>query len=480
MAKADRVLRELNEEAAWLLERFGKESEVNEPPMPFDPQFGFDAVIGNPPYVRQELFSGHKPYLQQRYSVYHGVADLYTYFMEKGAALLKPGGLYGIIVANKWMRANYGEPLRRWLKQQDIRELIDFGDLPVFSGATTYPCIVLYAKGKPGRNISVCEVKTLDFGDLDSYVRQHRRSLPQSSLEPDGWNLASAEEQKLFKKLMAKGVPLAEYVDGKIYYGIKSGYNEAFVIDAETRKALIKADKKSAEVIKPFLAGRDIKRYQQPKSAKYLIVLPKGWTNENGGSPKNPWRWLKQAFPAVAAHLAPYMSRAEKRTDKGDHWWELRACDYYEAFGQPKIMWAEIALRGQFVYDEEGLYLDTTAFFTPAKDLALLGIMNSKLFSFLFARVSSSIRGGYYRWKRVYMERMPIVHDQKQWAAITAQVSTLMQLKLGEAATTGLQAQQLAGRIAHVEERIDRLVYSLYGLTEEEVGVVEEMAQQIM
>src|SRR5690606_28428315 len=99
-----------------------------------------------------------------------------------------------------------------WLKRQDIRELIDFGDLPVFAGATTYPCIVLYAKGKPGRNISVCEVKTLDFEDLGSYVEQHRRSLPQSGLEASGWSLAGAEEQKLFKKLMGMGVPLGEYV----------------------------------------------------------------------------------------------------------------------------------------------------------------------------------------------------------------------------------------------------------------------------
>jgi hypothetical protein len=99
---------------------------------------GFDAVLGNPPYVRQELLTPQKPYYQEHFAVYHGVADLYTYFMERAAALLKPGGLYGIIVANKWMRANYGEPLRRWLKQQDIRELIDFGDLPVFQGATTY------------------------------------------------------------------------------------------------------------------------------------------------------------------------------------------------------------------------------------------------------------------------------------------------------------------------------------------------------
>ncbi len=435
-------------------------------------QGGFDAVIGNPPYVRQELFSAHKPYLQQHYAVYHGVADLYTYFMEKGAELLKPGGLYSIIVANKWMRANYGEGLRTWLKKQDIQELIDFGDLPVFEGATTYPCIVRYAKGKPGRNIDVCEVKTLDFENLAAYVKAHTRKLPQSGLEASGWSLANADEQKLFKKLMAMGVPLGEYVNKQIYYGIKTGYNEAFVIDADTRKALIKADKRSAEVIKPFLAGRDIKRYRQPKSEKYLIVFPKGFTNAQGRNPKDGWKWLKENYPALAGHLLPFKQKAEKRTDKGDYWWELRACDYYAAFDKPKIMWAEIALRGQFIPDTTGLYVDTTSFFMPSDDLALLGILNSKLFSFLFARTSSSIRGGYFRWKRVYMERMPILYDKKQSAAIAAQVQTLLELNAELGTATGLRATQLADRIAHVEGKVDGLVFGLYGLTQEEMRVM--------
>lgn len=436
-------------------------------------QGGFDAVIGNPPYVRQELLTEHKPYLQKRYGVYHGVADLYTYFMERGASLLKPGGLYGIIVANKWMRANYGEALRRWLKQMDIRELVDFGDLPVFAGATTYPCIVLYAKGKPKRNISVCEVKTLDFTDLGSYVQRHRRSLPQRTLDDGGWSLASIEEQNLFRRLMGLGVPLGEYVDKKIYYGIKTGYNEAFVIDGATRKALIKSDKRSAEVIKPFLAGRDIKRYKQPKSEKYLIVLPKGYTNEKGNNPKDGWRWLKQALPAIAEHLAPFKEKAEKRTDKGDYWWELRACDYYKAFEKPKIMFPDIAARMQAMLDVQGQYSTNTTYFIPTADLFLLGVMNSSLIHFLIARMSTSIQGGYFRFFRQYLLTLPILYDKKQSAAIAAQVQLLLDLHHQLATATGLQASQLADRIAHVEGKVDGLVYALYGLSEEEVRVVE-------
>ncbi len=470
--KAGRVLRELNEEGAWILERYGKDSEANEPAATYAiGSGGFDAVIGNPPYVRQELFRAHKPYLQQHYKVYHGVADLYTYFMEKGAELLKPGGLYGIIVANKWMRANYGEALRRWLAQYDMRELIDFGDLPVFQGATTYPCIVLYAKEKPARNITVCEVKTLEFENLATYVKAHARKLPQSSLEPSGWSLANADEQKLFKKLMGMGVPLGEYVEGKVYRGVLTGLNEAFVIDAATRKALIKADRKSAEVIKPFLAGRDIKRYQQPQSGKYLIFTRRGIDIDK--------------YPAIKEHLAQYkkqlMPKPKGHTGTragrkpGSYkWHEIQdSVDYYGQFDQPKIMLPDIAARMQALWDESGAYCVNTAYIIPVDDHFLLGLLNSRLIHFLYTQISPTIRGGYYRFIRQYLETLPILFEKKQAAAIAAQVRTLLELKAEEGSATGLQAQQLAGRIAHVEEKIDGLVFGLYDLTDVEIGLVE-------
>jgi len=437
---------------------------------------GFDAVIGNPPYVRQELFSEHKPYFQQRYNVYHGVADLYTYFMERAAGLLKPGGLYGIIVANKWMRANYGEGLRTWLKQQDVRELIDFGDLPVFDGATTYPCIVLYATGKPSRDLTVCEVKTLDFEDLGAYVQQHQRSLPQSGLDASGWSLAGAEEQKLFKKLMGMGVPLGEYVDKQIYYGIKTGLNEAFVIDAATRKALIKADARSAELIKPFLAGRDIKRYKQPKSEKFLIVVPKGFTNIHAPSSKEAWRWFGKTYPAIAAHLTPHRVKAEQRTDKGDYWWELRACEYYDAFDEPKIMFPDIAPRMQAMWDHEAYYCVNTAYIIPVNDLFLMGVLNSRLMQFIYSKISPTIRGGYYRFIRQYLETLPILYHKKQSAAIAVEVKTLLAMHTELATATGLRATQLTDRIAHVDAKVDGLVYAMYGLGKGEVQTITAKA----
>ena len=178
-------------------------------------------MIGNPPYVRQELLGEFKAYFQKHYETYHGVADLYVYFIEKGVSLLRNGGIFGIIVANKWMRANYGMPLRQWLKRQHIAEITDFGDLPVFQKATTYPCILRIEKSAPEAAFGAAHVDSLKNLDLGSFVEEHSFRISYAGLDDKGWSLAGDEAQALLEKLKQKGQPLGEYVGGKIYYGIQ-------------------------------------------------------------------------------------------------------------------------------------------------------------------------------------------------------------------------------------------------------------------
>ncbi|OGJ95145.1 MAG: restriction endonuclease subunit R [Candidatus Raymondbacteria bacterium RifOxyB12_full_50_8] len=446
-------------------------------------QNGFDAVIGNPPYVRQELLGNSKEYFQKVYKVYNGTADLYSYFIERGMTLLNPGGIFGIIVANKWMRANYGEPLRKWLIEKDIIEIVDFGDLPVFENATTYPCILIADKNCKHKtpNLNVTAVKTLDFNDLGDYVKANRLLIKQDSLNDSGWNLVPQTEQNLLKKLQKVGIPLGEYVKKKIYYGIKTGLNEAFVIDSATKDKLIKEDKKSSEVIKPFLFGRDIKRYESPKSSKYIIYLQKGFTKNITANFKEAFNGIKHRYPAIMKYLIQFEQGAKARYDQGDYWWEIRSCDYYTEFEQPKIAYAEIGTQGQFIIDRNKAFFDTTAYILASDSSFLLGLLNSRLTTFFFKSISSTIRGGFLRWKFQYVQNIPVIQykkDEKSHLEICSHVDSLIDLKNKlTSAKLPAEQEQLKNRIISTDRKIDKLVYELYGLTEDEIKIVEESSK---
>lgn len=426
---------------------------------------GFDVVIGNPPYVRQEQFKELKPYLQNRYTVYQGTADLYSYFIEMGMELLRQGGHFQFIVANKWMRANYGKPLREWLQENvNIDAIYDFGDLPVFEEATTYPCLLQLSKRTPTDRFYAIEIETLNFNNLEAYINDHRFISKQTKLQPTGWALIAINAQNLLSKIKSQGVTLGEYVDGKIYYGIKTGLNEAFVIDEETKEKLIEEDSKNKELIKPFLAGKDIKRYQPPSTNKYLILIPSGWTNEQTDT-ENKWEWFTENYPAVSHHLNQFEKKARKRYDQGDYWWELRSCTYYDEFDKPKMMLPDISLRGNFTLDQQGGFcIVNTAYIIGSDDKFLLGILASDLIDFYYRSTSSSYRGGYLRFIYQYLETIPIVEpDDETRLKLEKNVQRILDSKNQnpEADTTELEAE------------IDQLVYELYELSEEEIRIVE-------
>jgi hypothetical protein len=483
---------------------------------------GFDIVIGNPPYVRQETLGNMKTYFQSHYKVYHGQADLYQYFIEKGIQLVKPDGLYGIIVANKWMKSNYGEPLRKWLKEKHrIIELIDFGDNPVFQGATTYPCVLIAGKIKKGMTLmefakkmnetaekfrkvtagadrfknkikSLIEVPErfqtkffnvpdLGFSSLQEIVNQRSKILSQFGLNDSGWILADETETNLFNKLSSSGIPLGEYVNKKIYYGIKTGLNEAFVINGETKSKLIAEDKQSADVIKPFLAGRDIKRYQQPKSNRFLILFPKGFTNQKGNNPKNGWKWLTENYSAIANHLKPFEDDGKKRFDKGDFWWELRTCDYYDQFEKSKIVIPAIVKNGSYTYDSNYFYSNDKTSIIPIKDFYVLGLLNSYVIDYYLKSIASTKQNGYFEYKPMYISKLPIreidLTDKKEKSfhdEIVKNVDLLLKLNV-ELPEIKLQTkkEQLQSKIEYCEQKINEAVYKLYDLTDEETKIIE-------
>lgn len=449
---------------------------------------GFDVAIGNPPYVRQEsLGAQFKEYAKNNFTSYAGTADLYVYFIEKAHSLLREGGSFGMICSNKFMRANYGKPLRSFLSANvSLIEIVDFGELPVFEKAATFPAIILTRNIKPKKQKFIyAPVKRLDFQSLEADVKNIGNTLDERSLSGDNWTLAKAEEIAIFGKMKKNGIPLGKYVKGKIFYGIKTGLNEAFVIDRETRNRLIHEDKKSAEIIKPFVVGDDIRKYHINFHETYLIIMPKSWTRTKMQTGGDAWKWLQKNYPRVAAYLAPHSAKAESRFDKGEYWWELRACDYYEEFEKPKIIWPEIAKESRFAVDYGYFYLNKTCFFTPIDDLYLIGILNSKTIWFYLKRLCSVLgdadKGGRLLQQKIYVETIPIhvvdqlnQADKAHYVRIVQLVESIltMQKQVAEAKSTA-QKEIIQRQIAATDREIDQLVYELYSLTKEEIQIIE-------
>jgi hypothetical protein len=351
---------------------------------------GFDAVVGNPPYVRQEALGDLKPYLKEAYpETYHGVADLYVYFYQQGLLRLRRGGRMGYIVTNKWLRAGYGEPLRGYFSRTGaMEEIVDFGHAPIFPDADVFPCIVILEKPRDPANATDGEVRVVEFpraalkegADLADYVRDHAHAVPKKRFGSAAWSLETSAVDDLMAKVRERGVPLAEYAGVKPLYGIKTGLNEAFLIDTPTKERLVREDPRSAEIIKPYLRGQDIKRWSPEWRGLWMILLK--------SSGDHPWPWsgaddpeetFQRTYPSLHAHMKSLEPKLRNRQDKGRFWWELRSCAYYDVFEKPKIIHTDITWRPQFVAVHEPTYLLNTAYLWPTDDLWLLAVVNSPL-----------------------------------------------------------------------------------------------------
>jgi len=331
---------------------------------------GFDVVIGNPPYVRQEELLPLKPYLQANYRVFHSMADLFVYFFERGLEVLRENGYFGIIVSNKWFKAGYGKNLRKFLNDFWIEQFIDFGDLKVFQDATTYPCIIIIRKmRRQNPKIKVCQVKTLMFDNLGNYIEQNQFAANQSLLDINGWNLSNQDVTRLLTRLKSENISLKEYVNNQLSRGILTGFNEAYIIDRRKREELIALDPKNAEIIEPFVSGEEIRRYGVDSKDKYIILAKIGVDLSK--------------YPTILERFQKYKQQLENRTDQGDKWYELRTCSYYDIFREPKIMFSEVQVSPKFTFDKKGYYANKTIFSIPRDDLALVGVLNSKLVWFL-------------------------------------------------------------------------------------------------
>ncbi len=375
---------------------------------------GFDVVLGNPPYVRQELLKELKPYLKDRFEVFHGAADLYAYFFERGLRILKPGGRLGYISSATFFKTGSGAPLREYLRiKAAIDTVVDFGDNQIFEGVTTYPAILTMRAGtpQPDHELQFWNIAELPKGSFADGFASARAPYPQNELPVGSWQLESPELRALRAKIVKRRSTLKE-VYGSPLYGIKTGRNEAFVIDRATRDRLVAEDPKSAEVLEPWLEGKDIKRWRAESRDLWLILLKRGWTNETFGvaDEETQWERLQARYPAICAFLEPHADPCRKRSDQGEYWWELRACSYYAEFEKPKLLYPDLSQGPKFSLDTSGLFSPNTSYFIPKSDFALAGILNSSLNWFFLRGISDAMRGGEWRIRMFSqnIERIPI------------------------------------------------------------------------
>ena len=442
---------------------------------------GFDVIIGNPPYVRQESLKDIKTILEEKYTTYMGTADLYCYFYELGMKLLKTGGVLGYITSNKWLRINYGKNIRKMLNEYYIIEIEDHGKVKMFVDAGVETNIIIVKKitrQNPQVKIVLTEENNKTF------------ETNQSNFSEDGYLFLDNRLLKVKDKVGTIGKPLGEW-NVEINRGVLTGLNDAFIIDKEKYNELVKKDRKNKEILVPVLRGRDISRYDISYSDLYLINTHNGYKNRHNES----IRAIDiEDYPILKEYLNEFEPNLSKRLDKGLTPYNLRNCAYLEEFEKEKIVYGKISKNVNFSYDNFGYsMLDTSFFITGEKLKYLIAILNSKLidFSYLNFYAGKMLAGG-TEFRKIYMLLIPIIaptQEQEEYLTNLAdkmleskeKLSKLnklleltvidknyeMQLELKE------KIEELNEEILDIDYAIDSYVYDMYGITAEERALIE-------
>ncbi|PQB08957.1 restriction endonuclease subunit M [Polaribacter filamentus] len=510
---------------------------------------GFDVVIGNPPYVNLERMKEISLALEkQGYKTYNKRGDLYILFVEQAFNITKKCGICSYIMPNKWLQAGYGESLREYFLTKELQRLIDFGDIQIFQGATTYPCIFIARNNNPKDKVLVSVLKMSNSFDFDSNISNTEEVFDITDFTKDTWVISSKSEKNMLSRL-EKNNTLDEFVKGEANYGIKFGLTEAFLIDNKKKEELIKIDFNSENLIGSILRGRDLTRYGKPvkKELDSIILASFG-----------SYKYIEEKYPAIYNHLLQFEEKLKKRGqcngskityDKQflgqHHWLELDnnpSFSYLSLYDKPKIMYQKFQVKPCFIFDEQNLYCNDSMWIIPSDNKSLLGVLNSKMGWWLITKYCTQIQNGCQLiWK--YFGRIPIpkltnsllsekvnliientnvlqilnvkfqnyLKQKFQLEKLTRKLQNWHDLEFGDfikelnkAIKTsnkqrlkdGLQevpeltkkdefewldlfeenkqkAQTLQTQITQTDKEIDAMVYELYGLTADEIKIVE-------
>ena len=350
---------------------------------------GFDVIIGNPPYINLEKLKvdssiyasmhriDEKGITQKTYQTHDSQGDLYTLFIEKGLHLLRNGGHLPYIVPNKWEKVKYGRPLRELFLNKNLYQLIDFGNNQIFEDATTYTCIIRMKKEQNRGTLSHSLLNIINPETLVDSIEECNEVFETSLIDNGIWTISSRYSFDMISKCKKQMSTLGKYVGGESYRGILTGLSSAFILSKVEADQIINKDVTSKKVLRPFLQGRGLKSYVQAIPGSFLIFIPKGFTAQGMSinrdieplpAEEKAWEWFKNSYPAISERLEPFKNKAKKRTDKGDYWWELRACAYYDKFAEPKIFYQKFQVKPCFIYDENNIFFNDSMWFLSVSD----------------------------------------------------------------------------------------------------------------
>ncbi len=428
----------------------------------FSERGGFDVAVANPPYIQLQRDGGKlgQLYWDSGFDTYTRSGDIYQLFYERGCQLLRADfGLLAYITSNSWLKAEYGKSTRRFFSDTHTPlRLLELGK-DVFDSAIVDSGVLLLRTGERNGAFPAVDMDRLPNASFP----------PDESLwgqvRPDGeapWSILSRVEQGVMDKVIARGTPLRDW-DVKINYGIKTGYNKAFIIDETTRQTLVEEDPKSADIIKPILRGRDIHRYQAQWAGLWLIYSHS--------------QIAENDYTAVREHLLPHKQRLLKRRGGANprtgqvpyEWWQLQV-DYYNSgayreFAKEKLFWMDMSPKARFSYSDTEEYCNDKGFILTGGPLKYLcAILNSSIVTWMMESMALTTGMGLIQWKKFAVQRLPIpkisATEQRPFIRLVDEIL--------EAKSADPDADT-----SYLEWDIDELVYDLYGLTEEEDTAIE-------
>lgn len=449
----------------------------------FQEKGGFDVVIANPPYVEHKKLKDISNLLKGIYKTYSGTADLYVYFYEVALNILREKGILTFISSNKFIKVRYGSNLRSLLSKNRIHNIVDFTNVKIFD-ALVASCIVLVSKSKAADKVIVTFANDNFVGNLPEFIKNNHIEVPSKLLCENIWQLEDDSKLQFKQKIESDTKRLGEVEGIKIFRGITTGYNPAFIIDSETKQSLISSNQNNKHVIKPLLQGRDIKRWIYKYSNNFLLFIPWHFPLHNDSSIQGASKTAEKAFqgkyPNIYGRLMHYKEDLYKRnteeTGKRYEWYALQrsANTYYPEFEKEKIIWGLTADKWAFAYDNEKHFLPSNGYILTSGKIPIkyiLALLNSTLMRLYFGFIGIMTAGGAYTLKHETISEFPIKliseSDQKPIILIVDKILALAR------STDYSENIELQAKVREYEKQIDEMVYKLYGLTEKEINIVK-------